>query len=210
MKLNIPFIKNRGLECGQACTAMMIKYFYPNFTPNFEKTNKIIHHQQSKYTFPPQLAILLDHYGVESKVYSSDDIKTTAEDPGQFKRWFGKDYEHEMQYIDTQTVDWMANEIRQKKLFVKKSTKFTDLIELLHQNNLVGFPIDWHTLTGKEGPYEGHFVVISGEEGDNLLIHDPDVGPYQKHPHALVESAWEHSAIADDFILAIGKSRVHS
>lgn len=50
-KLDIPFIKSRGFECGQACTAMMIKYFKLDFEPDFDEFNKIIHHKKGMVSF---------------------------------------------------------------------------------------------------------------------------------------------------------------
>ena len=100
-KRTIRLIKGRGFECGQACMLMVIKYFKPNFKPDFNQINLIIRHKKGKYTHPPQLGILLDHFGIKTKVFSSDDIKTSKEDPDQFKRWFGKDYEQEMKFFST-------------------------------------------------------------------------------------------------------------
>lgn len=204
MQLQIPFIKSRGFECGQACAAMMIKYCRPDFSPDFDQMNRIIHHLPGKYTFPPQLALLLDHYGVAAHVYSSDDIRTSAEDPDQFKRWWGKDYEHEVKFLDLPSFDWMVETMRSKDLFTLKSTNFSELLTHFDQDHLVGMPIDWATVTGKGGPYQGHFVVISGRVGDNLLIHDPDIGPSQSHPLSLIGKAWHHPAIANDYIIATG------
>lgn len=204
MRLNIPFIKSRGFECGQACAAMMVKYYHSDFIPDFDEINRIIHHLPGKYTFPPQLAMLLDHYGVATHVYSSDDIRKSLEDPNQFKRWWGNDYEHEIKFLDLPSYDWMVESMRVKQLFTLKSTNFSKLLNHLDHGHLVGMPIDWQTIIGKNGPYQGHFVVISGIEGDNLLIHDPDIGPYQPHPISLIEKAWHHPAIANDYIVATG------
>ena len=204
-KLNIPFIKSRGWECGQACMAMMIKYYYSDFGPDFDKLNKIIKHKDGMYTFPPQLAILLDYYGIKSQVFSSDNVNRFDEDPNQFKRWFGKDYEHEMQFIGRESFDWMVDEMRSKNLFTKKKTKFSELLNEFQKGNLVGFPIDWNTLVGKKGSYEGHFIVISGIQGQNILIHDPDVGPFIEYPILDIKRAWSHPAIAQDYIVAYGK-----
>lgn len=127
MQFDIPFIRPRGFECGQACAAMMIKYYHPDFSPDFDEMNRVIHHLPGKYTFPPQLALLLDHYGVSAHVYSSDDIRTSAEDPDQFKRWWGKDYEHEIKFLDLPSFDWMVETMRAKGLFTLKSTDFPEL-----------------------------------------------------------------------------------
>jgi len=205
MKLNVPFVKNRDWECGQACVAMMIKYFYPDFEPDFKEFNKIIHQKSGKYTHPPQLGILLDAFEVKVKVFSSDDIKLSGEDSEQFKRWFGKDYEYEMKYIDLQSFDWMVREFRKRNLFEVRQTKFEELLGYFRKGYLIGIPIDWNSLVGKKGHYEGHFVLITGVSGDYIFIHDPDVGPFIRYPISRLKTSWKHPAIAQDCIVAYGK-----
>jgi hypothetical protein len=204
-KLDIPFIKTRSFECGQACAAMIVKYFKPGVIIDFDKFNKIIHHVQGMYSFPLQLAILLDHYGLKTKCFSSGVFNTTMEDPGMFVRWFGKDLEYEMKFINVKTFDWMIKTGRRKRLYQNKKTKFDGIIKLFMRGNLVCFPIDANRLLGKKGPYEGHFVVISGVEEDSVFLHDPDVGPFVKYKKERVEKAYKHPAIADDLVVAYGK-----
>lgn len=205
-KLKIPFIKSRGFECGQACAAMVIKHYRPNFEPDFELMNQIIRHKPGKYSFPPQQAILLDYYGINAKCFSNDGVNTSTEEPGQFKRWYGKDYESQMRFIDIASFDWMVETMRKKQLFEKKTTSFEEIIELFKQNKVVYFPIDWKTLNNKAGTYEGHFVILSGIEGEQVLIHDPDVGPFIKYARKDLQRAWEHPVITDDLIVAYGEN----
>jgi len=204
--LNIPFIKSRGFECGQTCTAMMIKYFRPDFEPNFEEFNKIIHHKPGKYTFPMQNAIILNYYNLRSKCFSSDDYNTTKEDPDMFKRWFGDDYEKLKQFIDPEAFDFMVLEGRRINLYEKRRTSFDDIVKLFMSNYLVSFPIDWNTLIGERGGYKGHFVLLSGVKDENrVLIHDPDNGPFMEYKKVKLEKAYNHPAIADDCIVAFSK-----
>ncbi len=184
---------------------MIIKYFYPDFIPNFDKINSQIKHKEGKYTFPPQLAILIDLYGVKTKCYSSEDIKKFDEDFDQFKRWFGKNYEHELKYISQESFDWMVSEFRKKNLFEVKETRFEDLLALFNKGYLVSIPIDWNTLNGKKGPYEGHFILIAGIDGNSILIHDPDVGSNIKYSLNKIKEAWSHPSIAQDYIVAYKK-----
>lgn len=184
---------------------MIIKYFKPAIKIDFDKFNKIIHHKAGMYSFPLQLAILFDHYGLKTKCFSSDVFKTTKEDPGMFARWFGKDLEYEMKFINTKTFDWMIKTGRRKNLYQNKMTKFEEIRNLFIKGNLVCFPIDGNTLLGKKGPYEGHFVVLSGVEGDSVFLHDPDVGPYIKYQKARVQKAYTHPAIADDMVVVYGE-----
>ena len=204
-KLDIPFIKTRGFECGQACVAMIIKYFKPRMKIEFDRFNKIIHHKAGMYSFPLQLAILLDHYGLKAKCFSSGGFNTTKEDPGMFARWFGKDLEYEMKFINTKTFDWMITEGRKRNLYQYRKTKFVKLINLFRRGYLVCFPIDWNSLVGKKGPYDGHFVVLSGVQGKNVFLHDPDVGAYIKYQREKVQKAYTHPAIADDLVIVSGE-----
>lgn len=204
-KLDIPFLKSRGFECGQACVAMIIKYFKPNFKPNFNKFNKIIHHKKGKYSFPLQLAILLDHYGFKTKCLSSEGYKTTEEDPKMFARWYGKDVEHEIKFINTKSFDWMVLYGRKRKLIQKRKTSFDEIVNLFIKGKIVCFPIDWATLAKKGGPYQGHFVLLSGIENGNILLHDPDVGAFIKYEKEKVENAYSHPAITDDLVVVYGE-----
>ncbi|KKP46436.1 MAG: hypothetical protein UR39_C0016G0007 [Candidatus Woesebacteria bacterium GW2011_GWA1_33_30] len=203
-KLNIPFIKNRGSECGQACVAMMIKYFKPNFEPDFDEFNKIIHHKNGMATFPPQNAILLDHYGIKTMSYSSDSIMTSSEDFDQFRRWFGKDFDYEMKSVDLPSFDWMVKEFRSKKLFIQKETTFEELIDLFEQGFLVCIPINWNILNDKSGSYDGHFVILTEVNNNKILIHDPNTGPFVEYDSDLLKKSWELPPVADDFFVAFG------
>lgn len=207
-KRKIPFIKSRGFECGQTCAAMMIKYYCPDFEPDFNEFNKIIRHQENKYTFPLQNALLLDHYGINTKCYSSDDYRTTQEDPDIFKRWFGEEYDQQIKFIDVESYNWMCRAARKKDLFEKKPTSFDDIIDFFQNGLLVSFVVDWHTLKNKKGNYQGHFVLLTGLEGDQVQIHDPDEGSHLEYPRATIEEAYRHPAITDDVFVALGKKIV--
>jgi len=204
-KLKIPFVKSIQDQCGQACTAMMIKYFKPDYNPDFQEMNEIIHYKQGTYSFPLQNAIILDHLGIKAHCFSSDDIKTQAEDPEQFKRWFGDDWNNVKKFVDFEAFNWMVTEGKKRKLFTVKKTSFDEILSFLKNDDLAAFPVDWNTLMGKKGPYEGRFFLLSGKiDKETLLIHDPDEGPYREFPREKVQKAYEHPAIANDVFTARG------
>ena len=206
IKLQIPFVKNPGWECGQTCSAMMIKYFYPNRDMRIEEFDKIIHHKGGeKYTFPLQNAILLEEYGVKSKCYSYDDYKTTKEEPNIFEKWFGEDFEREAIFIDEKEYNCMVEEGRKRNLFQMRNTSLDDMVDMLSQGHLVAFACDWNTLVGRTGPYQGHFLLLSGAIDDTLLVHNPDEGPHIAYPRAQIEAAYKHHVIADDCWVGLGK-----
>lgn len=207
--LDIPFVKNPGFMCGQACAAMMIKYYYPQFQVDFAKFDEIIRASKEKYTFPLQSAILLNYFGVAAKCYSSDGYKTTKEDPDNFKKWFGADYEYERKFLDTESFDWMVIEGQKHDLFIKQKTSFDDLLTIYKKGNLVEFVVDWNTLSKKPGPYLGHFLLISGVKDENtILVHDPDRGAHISYPKAQLQKAYSHPVIADDAVIAFGRKEI--
>lgn len=167
-KLNVPFIKSRGFECGQTCAAMMIKYFKPSFKPDFDKFNHIIHHSI-------------------------------------FHKWLGKDYKSQIKFIDLESYNWMVNEGKKKNLFEKRQTTIKDIVKLFSKGHLVSFIVDWNTLKKSEGSYEGHSLLLTGVDDDNVFIHDPDEGPYIKYSKKDIEKAYRHPAIEDDVFIAYSK-----
>jgi hypothetical protein len=202
-RINVPFIKSRGFECGQACAAMMVKYYYPDFEPDFKEFNKII--KAGKYTFPLQNAFLLDHYRVRARCFSQDAYPTTHEDPEVFRKWFGKEYKEQINKVDIPSYNWIVKEARKKGLFERRKTSFENIIQFYNKGWVVSFVIDWHTLIGESGPYQGHFVVLVGVEKDRVILHDPDEGPNIVYSRKLVEAAYKHPIIADDVFVAMGK-----
>jgi hypothetical protein len=207
MRLDIPFIENPGGQCGQTCAAMMIKYFRPDFEPNFEMMNDIIKRRDGFSTFPLQISILLDHYGISSKSYSADKYETTKKNPEQFHKWFKDDYEEQMKNIDLPAYDWMVEEGIKKELFEQKKHSINEIADSMQNNTVVSVVVDDNTLLKSGPPYCGHFIVISGIEENTILVHDPNKGPFIKYPKNLVEKAFGHPSSASDCVFAFGLKR---
>jgi len=206
MKLVVPFIKSRGGECGQTCMAMMIKYFIPDFQPDFDEINQIIHHEKGFYTFPPQDAILLHHFGIRAKAFSSENYPTTDEEPGVFGRWFGTELNAQMKYVNPDSYNWMCREIRKLNLLEIRKTSIDDMLTMVGSGYLVHFVLDWNRLKHRTGVYQGHGVLITGFEDNKVFIHDPDEGPYIEYPKETLAFAYSHPTVTEDLVVAYGKS----
>ena len=92
MILDIPFAKNPGNQCGQACALMILKYFYPKKKVGLKDFNKVIKYKPNKWTFPIQHAIALNHFGIKARAFSKENYLTGQKGIEQFKKWFGKDF----------------------------------------------------------------------------------------------------------------------
>jgi ABC-type bacteriocin/lantibiotic exporter with double-glycine peptidase domain len=203
MKLNIPFISSRGFECGQTCVAMMIKYYYPDFEPNFDDFNRIIGHRKDMYTFLSQDVLLLDHFGVKAKCFSSKDYFKNEQE--FIENWGEQNWKEQKKYVDLENHEKNRVKMLSLRLFEKREHTLEQLLEYTKQKYLVCLCIDWNTLSGQEGGYQGHFVIISGIDDEDVLIHDPDVGPYQKYSFDILKKAYSHLVIDNDAIVAFGK-----
>lgn len=203
MKLDIPFIKSRGFECGQTCAAMMIKYYFQEFEPDFEEFNKVIRHKDGMYTFLSQEVVLLDHFGLKAKCFSK---KEYFKNEDEFRlNWGEKNWEQQKKFVDLKNHEKFRSKMMELKLFEKRSHSIDQLLEYTKKGFLVQMCIDWNTLSNTKGQYQGHFVIISGVDGNDVFIHDPDNGPYVKYSKKKLEKAFKHPVIDDDVMVAFGK-----
>ena len=205
MRIDIPFIKSRELECGQACAAMMIKYYFPEFEPDFDEFDELIGHKPGLYTFPSQSVILLDHYGIKVKCFSSKEYPASERE--FINSWGAETWNIQKKYIDVENFIKNRKRMLNLGLFEKKAHSLSELLEYTLQGFVVGIAIDWNTLSGEGKDYQGHFVIISGVEGSRVLIHDPDFVQFMYYDFAKLDKAYEHPIIDDDAIVVFGKKQ---
>jgi ABC-type bacteriocin/lantibiotic exporter with double-glycine peptidase domain len=205
--LDIPFVKNPGTQCGQACTLMILKYFYPKKKITFSQINEIIRGKPDKYTWPLHNAIALDHFGIKAKAFSKEDFFTGKKGIAQFKKWFGKDFDYLFKkWVDWPMYEWGVKTAKRKNLFKIKKTSFKEIEKTFKKGNIIMIVIDWNILNNiKNKPYEGHVVIITDIEEDQIRINDPDEGKNLEYPKELFKAAYNHPAITDDLCVVYGK-----
>jgi hypothetical protein len=207
MILDIPFVKNRGAQCGQANAIAVIKYFYPEKKMTFKQINIIIRAKPNKYTWPFQIAIALNHFGVKAKAFSKRNYDIGQKGIRGLKKAFGKDFDYIFnKWIDYPMYEWAVKIAKRKRLFEVKATPFPKIERLFKKGFVVMPVIDWNVLKGiKNKPYEGHFVIITGIEKNNVYINDPDNGKNLKYPKKRFIKAYSTPALDDDLCVAYGK-----
>lgn len=203
---NIPFIKNPGGQCLQANALMALKYFYPNRDFNFALINKKMRHREEKWSTPSQAAVALNDLGLEAKAYSSKDIETEREKIVEsFKEAFGEDYDKLIDNIDLDNEVYFHKRAKEEDIFKKKETSLNQMKEYLKQGCLVTVTIDWNVLKKKDGPFQGHAVMILDIDDETVEIHDPDEGPNMEYPRDLFKEAYNVQAVDDDVLVVFGK-----
>ena len=207
MILDIPFVKNPGNQCGQTNAIAVIKYFYPEKRVTFKQINKIIHHKPNKYTWPLQTAIALNHFGIKAKTFSRDDCPIGQEGINYFKKAFGKDFDYLFKkWVDWPTREWAVKTAKRKKLLEVRANPFKEIEKMFKKDYIIIPIINWNVLAGiKNKPYEGHSVIITGINKDDIYINDPDFGKNLKYPKKLFIKAYTGPELADDICVAYGK-----
>ena len=108
---------------------------------------------------------------------------------GYFQKRFGAEYDQQITNVNLDSYN----------------TSFSDIIDLFRHGYPVTFVIDWNTLAGQPGPYQGHDIILSGIKDDKtLFIHDPDNGPFIEYSRIDLEKAYHHPVITDDLTVAYG------
>lgn len=207
MTIDIPFVKNPGDQCGQACALMIIKYFYPKKKVTIKDINKVIRFKPDKSIFPIQMAIGLNHFGVKAKAFSNEDCPTGKKGIEAFKKWLGKDFnENFPKWVDYPVYEWAVKTAKKNGWFEIKNTPFEEIEKLFRKGCLITMPVDENTLHGiKNKPYQGIIIVITGFNKNSVYLNDPDEGKNLEYPKKIFKAAYNHPAIANDLAVAYGK-----
>lgn len=207
MILDIPFVKNPGNQCGQACVLMILKYFYPEKKISFEDINKIIRFKPDKFTFETQKAIALNYFGVRAKAFSSEDYPIGKKGIEMFKKDLGKDFDKVFnKWVDYPIYEWSVKKAKRNGWFEIKPTLLKEIEELFRKGYLITLPVDGNLLHGiKSKPYHGIGIVIAGFERDSIFTNDPDEGKNLKYTKKAFRTAYNHPTITNDLTVAYGK-----
>jgi hypothetical protein len=204
--LKIPFVENPGKQCGQACMAMALKYYFPDKEFTIGQINLMIRRQEGKWTFPQQNAVALDELGLSVKAYSSIDIPVGRDNIiKSFRQSFGRDYDEVIRNIDLETHEYFSKIAKEKKLFEVRRHSIEDIAEYIKRGCVVIACVDSHVLYGRKGSFVGHAVIVTGMSRYSVWINDPDRGSDMKYPKDLFEKAYKVPETDDDILVVFGK-----
>ena len=204
--LKIPFVKNPGKQCGQACMVMALKYYFPDKEFTIEQINSLIKRKEGKWTFPQQNAVALDELGLRVKAYSSIDIPIGRDNIiKSFRKSFGNDYDEVIKNIDLETHEYFSNIAKEKKLFEVCRHSIEDIGGYVNRGCVVMACVNSQVLYDRKGLFVGHLVIIVGMSQYSVWINDPDRGSEMKYPKKLFEKAYKVPEIDDDILVVFGK-----
>ena len=206
--LSVPFVKNDGGRCGQACALMALAYFFPNKKFTFEQIDQMVGRNEGMWISPLQSAVALDQLGLEAKVFSSAGITEGRQAViDSFKRMFGPDFGSLMSKVDLDVWERFAAIARKEGLFEIRENSCGDLKNYFDQGCLAIPKVDHNILLDGEGGFRGHFVLIVDMDDQTVTVHDPTDGPALKYPVEIFNRAYTVPGANDDVLVVYGKKK---
>ncbi len=208
--MDIPFYPNTGdgTHCFQAALRMALGYFEPDKQYSYGELDHISQKLPGKWTWPTAAMLWLMEHGYELKLVEEFDYDAFA------KR--GADYLMEKCGYEVAQVQIENSDIAREQEIAAKFVQhaplehrvpgLSDIEQLLAGNWVVICNVNSSLLHNQPG-YSGHFIVVTGVTGDEVIIHDPGLPPYESFAviRADFEKAWAYPTVTDKNLMAIRK-----
>ena len=209
MLLSVPFYENKGdgNQCMQVAMKSVLKHFL-NKDFSLEELDKLTGRKTGLWTWTSQGVKVLCDLELEVKYYSKSDLEPFLEGEQFVRKHFGKDAEKILKFTDLPVVLESIKKLLKYNIFEKRKLPFGEVESHIKQGHVPLMLIDHSKLIGKEGLYQGHFVVVTGFDDQNVFYHES--GP--KNPEAnkkvlksIFIEAWNANGTDNDVVIVYGK-----
>jgi len=192
----IPFFTNTpdDTHCFQASLKMVLKHFFPERDFTFEELDEMTDKPANKWTWPCAGLVALKRMGLEVRFYAKMDYNEFAERGVDYIREiYPNDADEMIKNSDIESEIENAKEMIKHNIFSNEKVELGDAEKWFNQNYLVVLLINSNVLRDKKG-INGHFVVLTGLDEDNVVIHDPGLPPLKNRavPKELFLKAWRY------------------
>jgi hypothetical protein len=205
----VPFYENKGdgNQCMQVTMKSILKHFLDKDF-SLEELDKLTERKTGLWTWTSQVVIVLYDLGLEVKYYSKSDLEPFLQGEPFIRKHFGKDAEKILKFTDLPVVLGSIKKLLKKDIFEKRKLSFNKVEAHIKQGDIPLMLIDHNKIVGKEGLYQGHFIVVTGFDDQNVFYHES--GP--KNPEAnkkVLKStfidAWNANGTDNDIVIVYGK-----
>ncbi len=209
MMLDIPFYLNdkEGKQCLQVTMQCALKHFLGK-DYDLEELDRLTGRKPGLWTWTSQIATVLDDLGLKIKYYSKTNITPFLEGESFIRSHFGKDAEHILKNTDLPVTLASMKKSVEYGIFEHRLLKFSEIESNISQGHIVMIMIDHNKLAGVQGLYNGHFVILTGFDDENVYYHES--GPNDPTPNKRVNKekfieAWNANGTDNDVIIIFGK-----
>lgn len=178
---SVPFVANHEdrMHCSQSVFRMLFKYFFDEDL-SWEEIDKITKTIQGTASWTMAAHTVLAERGVDViNIEPFDYQRFYDEGIDYLKNNFGE--ETAKYYLEKSNLLSVKDDIPKFLATAHHETKraaIEDIVNFLKKGYLVGAEINSRILNKKEG-FSLHYVLITGCEGDSLIIHDPGPPPLE-------------------------------
>lgn len=208
--LDVPFYPNTtgdGNQCYQVAMKSVIKYFL-NKEMSSEELDKLTKRKEGFWTYTPQVVPPLYDLGLNVKCYSKSALEPFLEGESYIRKYYGKDAEQILQHTDLEAMIWSIKNMQKYNLFEVRVLRYEEIEKHLREGHVPICLVNHKVILGKEGPYQGHAVTLTGFDSDNVYLHDS--GPKDPTPNMKVKKqvfieAWNANGTDNDVVITFGK-----
>ncbi len=165
-------------HCFQAVIKMVTTYFWPTERYTWEDLDQITGKETGLWTWPTDGYLWLQEKGAEIIIEELFDYEAFAQKGGRYLIEFAGEEAGKQQIKHSNIPLELSRVLRAiNKLSIKKKLPTQKTIkDYIEKGYVVICNVNANRLNNKRG-YVGHFVLIVGFEGDDLILHDPGKPP---------------------------------
>jgi len=209
MILKIPFYKNDelGVQCMQVAMKTALKYFLDK-DYELDELDKLTGRKGNYAIYTSQIVTVLHDLGLAVKFYSKESLEPYLGGESFIRGHFGKDAENILKVTDIPVVVDSIKKLLDYDIFEKKIISIEDIKENISKGYVVMVLIDYNKIMGREGFYQGHFVIVTGFEADNIYFHESGSNDAQLNRKISAEifiNAMNANGTDNDCVIVSGK-----
>ncbi|MBI2658376.1 hypothetical protein HYX08_06825 [Candidatus Woesearchaeota archaeon] len=212
MMLDVPFYENKleGNQCMQASMKSVLKHFLDKEF-SLQELDRLTGRKKGFWTWTSQIVTVLHDLGLDLKYYSKTDLGPFLEGEPFIRKHFGKDADKILKFTDLPEVMKSIKKLKKYGVFEKKRLSFDDIANYIKQQHVPLMLIDWNKIAGIKGSFQGHLVVVTGFDEENVFYHES--GPRNPAPDKQVSKkifmeAWNANGTDNDVVIVFGKRKV--
>jgi len=209
MILSVPFYENKGdgNQCLQITMKSVLKYFLDKDF-SLQELDEFTGRKNCLWTWTSQVVTVLHDLGLKVKYYSKSDLEPFLQGEPFIRKHFGKDSEKILKFTDLPVVLESIHKLLKYNIFEKRKLSFDEIESHIEKGHIPLMLIDHNKIVGKEGFYQGHSVVVTGFDDQNVFYHES--GPTNPEANKKVLksvfiNAWNANGTDNDIIVVYGK-----
>ena len=175
---------------------------------SLEDLDKLTGRKNGLWTWTTQVVTVLHDLGLKVKYYSRSNLEPFLQGEPFIRKHFGKDAEKILKFTDLPVVLESINKLLKYDIFEKRKLSFDEIESHIKEGHVPLMLIDHNKIVGKKGLYQGHFVVVTGFDNQNVFYHES--GP--ENPEAnkkvlksIFIDAWNANGADNDIVIVYGK-----